>query len=423
MPISRKYRLTTAALTIGIACLPALAEWPGDPPWGGEWDPADLIEWNPGDWGFLLPATLEVPGEYATIQEAVDAAEGGDTVLIAEGTYYENVTVADKAISIKGDGLVELWPDADAAIIAVGMTPDERWVKLEGLTFHSIHSWTLPEDWGGGTIEWYGSETRGVTAVIAAVQITNCEFSGMGIAYGEGDDEDGAAIAAVFASMRLEHCSFDDCRATGGGALYAGLASIEMSYCTFENCQSDSDGGAAVIASASGNITACSFLSNSAWSEGGAIALNQASPTISRCLFESNTAAWGGAVSSEGTESTPSESSVEDCQFHWNSAGEFGDLWYAGDESDPSFHGVVGCGSDDLVHGFYVSYEINSLQTTCPVCPGDVNGDETIDVADLLDVLAHWGTADPISDLSEDGNVDGWDLLWVLLTFGECGEL
>ena len=32
-------------------------------------------------------AVLHVPGEYATIQEAVDAASDGDTVLLADGTY------------------------------------------------------------------------------------------------------------------------------------------------------------------------------------------------------------------------------------------------------------------------------------------------------------------------------------------------
>ncbi len=41
-------------------------------------------------------ATLSVPHPYATIQDAVNASHPGDTVLIAGGTYYEQVTIVNK---------------------------------------------------------------------------------------------------------------------------------------------------------------------------------------------------------------------------------------------------------------------------------------------------------------------------------------
>ena len=51
------------------------------------------------------PATvgvLNVPADYATIQEAVDAAVEGDLILIAPGTYNEAVQVTTNNIIIRG---------------------------------------------------------------------------------------------------------------------------------------------------------------------------------------------------------------------------------------------------------------------------------------------------------------------------------
>lgn len=39
----------------------------------------------------LKANTLYVPSQYATIQEGLNAAPPGDSVLVAEGTYAENI--------------------------------------------------------------------------------------------------------------------------------------------------------------------------------------------------------------------------------------------------------------------------------------------------------------------------------------------
>jgi len=49
---------------------------------------------------------------------------------------------------------------------------------------------------------------------------------------------------------------------------------------------------------------------------------------------------------------------------------------------------------------------------------GNVNGDDIVDDADLLQVLFNFGGSDPASDTNNDGVVDDADLLTVLFNFG-----
>jgi len=50
----------------------------------------------------LLGATITVPDDYPTIQEAINYANDGDTVFVRNGTYYENVVV-NKTVSLIGE--------------------------------------------------------------------------------------------------------------------------------------------------------------------------------------------------------------------------------------------------------------------------------------------------------------------------------
>ena len=54
-----------------------------------------------------VPATLRVPQDYPRIQAAVDAATDGDKVLVAPGTYYENIDFLGKAITVESETIPE----------------------------------------------------------------------------------------------------------------------------------------------------------------------------------------------------------------------------------------------------------------------------------------------------------------------------
>ena len=53
-------------------------------------------------------------------------------------------------------------------------------------------------------------------------------------------------------------------------------------------------------------------------------------------------------------------------------------------------------------------------------CTEDITEDLDIGFADLLEILAQWGTADPLADLDNDQDVGFSDLLQLLAKWGKC---
>jgi hypothetical protein len=48
-------------------------------------------------------ATIYVPDDYSTIQEAIDAAANGDSIVVRPGTYFENIVIIGKNVSLIGE--------------------------------------------------------------------------------------------------------------------------------------------------------------------------------------------------------------------------------------------------------------------------------------------------------------------------------
>ena len=44
--------------------------------------------------------TISVPGDYATIQEAINASVDGDSIAVVAGTFNENINFYGKSIKL-----------------------------------------------------------------------------------------------------------------------------------------------------------------------------------------------------------------------------------------------------------------------------------------------------------------------------------
>ena len=53
-------------------------------------------------------------------------------------------------------------------------------------------------------------------------------------------------------------------------------------------------------------------------------------------------------------------------------------------------------------------------------CEGDIDGNGTVEVTDLLEVIAAWGSSDANADIDGSGTVDVSDLLLVVANWGSC---
>ena len=100
--VRRSQRARAAALVValGLLALAALI---------GGCSSSDDTATTPGSTGTSgatgtseTPRTLRVPDDHPTVQSAVDAAEPGDLILLAPGTYSEAVTVEVPRVTIRG---------------------------------------------------------------------------------------------------------------------------------------------------------------------------------------------------------------------------------------------------------------------------------------------------------------------------------
>lgn len=80
---------------------------------------------------FASATIIHVPGDYTSIQDALNHTQPGDTVLVAPGIYTEYVLMQE-GVTLLGSGWWNTIIDADAAYNVITCTFDCQYVTIEG---------------------------------------------------------------------------------------------------------------------------------------------------------------------------------------------------------------------------------------------------------------------------------------------------
>jgi|GEM_PF-5296840 hypothetical protein len=190
--------------------------------------------------GVSNAAVINVPEDHETIQEAINASQNGDTVLVAPGEYTENINLIGRDISLIGN------PNNPA----------------ETMIFAA-------ED--GSVITYSRGETR------------NSILSGFTISGGTGNQIDdqhyGGGIFILDSSPSIDHCIILNNHVDyGGGAIVCLTGRPRIDFCLIYSNSSDNYGGAFFIDwEAWPEIWDCTIIGNQAENSGGGYFLQRGS--------------------------------------------------------------------------------------------------------------------------------------------------
>jgi hypothetical protein len=246
-------------------------------------------------------ATLTVgpSGQFATVQEAVDAAASGDVVEIGAGTY-DAAVVSGISLTLVGVGdetvLTAVAPDTPALSVATGATVTVASLRLVGVpgargasilqadaTFEDVSF----ADGGGPS----GADLLAETATLT---LRRCTLTSPTVATGPGGH---ARIVGSIAT--LEDSEVANGTATLGGGLYAEASSLVVRGSTFRDNEAELGGGMD-LRDTTAVVEDATFSENrapagdEAW--GGALHINSGSLTMARTSLLGNAALEGGGA-------------------------------------------------------------------------------------------------------------------------------
>jgi hypothetical protein len=334
-----------------------------------------------------LADTLRVPADQATIQAALTAARGGDTVLVAAGEYVirEPLSFEGKAVTLRSeDGpsvtvirMADDPTDPLRACVIIFEAGEPEATLVEGFTLTGglgTRTGDFPDHWGGGAILCRG----GAQPTVAGCLITgNRAINGGGVMV----DVD-SSITLVSCTIRgnlasslgggvlwvapgrtpvLRASVVEGNAATAGGGLFAKLgASPEITDCLVSGNRADGPGGVmCCLVDSSPRLERCTLLGNLA-GEGGALSLETRgdSPVLVNCLLAGNLGVIAGAIAAKSGAAPR----LMNCTVSGNASLDEGGVVNCTGVSAPRIvNSIVWGNSLDLLCGD-VSFTVNSGQ-------------------------------------------------------------
>ncbi len=251
------------------------------------------------------------------LQSALALATSGDTIYVAQGTYYpdEGTDQTDNDPTstfqmISGVNIYGGYPtgggdrDVDNNVTILSGDLDQSGTKNTNDAYHvvtgansaTIDGFTITAGNAVTGVPNYSEHGGGMLNNMTSPTINDCQFSNNSAAgYG-------GAIHNIISSCTITSCTFTvDTANLGGGAVNNAYSSNTYTGCTFTGNYSGGSGGAMRnYDSGSPTVTSCIFSDNTATTHGGGVYHNSTGAlTLTNCTFSDNTATSdGGAVGS-----------------------------------------------------------------------------------------------------------------------------
>jgi hypothetical protein len=240
--------------------------------------------------------TRRVPDAYPTIQGGIVAAGGGDTVLVAAGTYMgagnRDIDFLGKAIVVRSES------GAGSTIIDCQGSPA---AAHRGFFFHSgetnasiLEGFTIQNGYVGGPLNGGGIECEFASPTIRACIVRDCTVAEFG--------QDGGGICCRTSAARIEDCVIlHNFASYGGGIACRGDLSVTILRCTVTGNSANYGGGIDSGTLGGPRIVDCVVSGNQALGgglgnpTGGGLLL--AGPAVAEnCVVSGNLSGRGGGV-------------------------------------------------------------------------------------------------------------------------------